>query len=260
MNEYNNQTAAEMEAEARAMRAREVFVYYDTIKISPSAGTMPGWFTSFAALAGARELPLLNIRSRATVESCYCNLDTPGQLDVGFLIKSVGIEFMAPIIGGYEYDVQQAAIYNLPGPYSMWMDCLEHSLCRFYVNQDEKFCENCALLPPGYGASGDINAVQGGQLTPKNAGVAAGALTNGLPDLDNRQPFAKPIEVPRNTTIRAVVELSDFARDNLSRLDGPGYLQTRAGAISQGWVPAVCGIRITVAGIRLTQLRNAQSY
>lgn len=250
----------QIQTAAQDVRAYEAFPYYDTIQIGPGAGDrVEGWFNSFADLARADEIYLFNVRSRANVGIPYCNLDSPSLFDVGYLVKSIGVQLEAPPFNSY-YDNG-----GLPAPsqvyFSLWQELLEEMSLQFFLNQDEKLAGAAPLFPAGYGPFGDGGTpIQNGAVAVSNVSTGSN-FTNGIPDFDNQWKFSKPIEIPRNHNVRVALRFSDLARQKLAILEGPEHIQVSSGGVSgAGWIPAMCQLRVTVNGTRLVQLRNAQSY
>jgi len=240
---------------AQQLRARESFPYYDTIGIGLNKGDTQGWFNSFAELANADEIYLFNQRSRASVGLAYSNLDSPSLFDVGYLCQSIGVQFEVPPTQMYN---EQGAL--LPYSNNLFQELLEDCSLQFFLNQDEKLAANCSHAPAGYGAFGQINSIQNGDEQP-SADITGGQYTNGAPERKNTWDFKPVIEIPRNHTVYAVLKFSDFARDTLSKLGGPGYVLNNSGGLSgPGAWSAQVNLRVTINGTRLVQLRNAQTY
>jgi len=239
---------------AQDSRARETFDYYDSVLIGQNQSEKSdGWYEDWAALSAANEINFFNIRNRATSGVAYCNLDAEGQFPVGYLMDSIGVEFMCPTIQGQW--TPGAGVWNPNAyPWTQWMDMLNQASLRLYIGQDEKFNAPVSTLPCGYGMQGRVAGVN--NVIQFSANQAMGTvLNNGQPDRGNRREFPIPIEIPRTAIVRAVIEFSDIVRDNMSRMQAPGFLY---GAVSGGQVPAILGVKVSIGGTRIVQLRNAQ--
>lgn len=250
-----------LQALARDMRADERYPYLDTVLIGPNAGAMPGWFNTFQELAEVTELNFFNMRNEALVGAMYCNQDNEGDLDVGYKIKSIGIELIMPPIGGRELDTEQPGRSKcLPFPYSVFAEIMNHCSFRFYIGQDEVVNGPVNIFPAGYGSFG--GASTNADVEEYGSNTTNGMFTNGWPDMKNRWTFAKAKEIPRNRNIKGIIELPEIWRKNLKNMVGPDHLLLESGNGSSGnsWVPARCGWRVTLNGTRIVQLRNAATY
>ena len=253
MNESQN-----IQAAAQQLRARETFSYHDVISIGENQGDTTGWFNTFSDLSMADELYLFNQRSRASVGIAYCNLDSPSLFDVGYLMESIGVQFEVPPVQQY-YDDGGAGL-PMPWVNSVFTELLEDCSLQFFLNQDEKVAGNCSHFPAGHGPSGGFNSINNGTLVTMQGGTM-GTFTNGVPDRSNQWVFKAPIEIPRNHTVYAILRFSDFAKDTLSKIGGPGNIILQSGGISgSGSWPVKINLRVTINGTRLVQLRNAQTY
>ncbi len=249
-----------MQAQARDMRAREHYPYIDTYLIGPNASNVRGWDETFQQAGQRSEINFFNIRNEADAGSMYNNQDTEGDLDVGYLIESIGIEVIMPPISGKFTETPPEGTAMLHS-YALWADMINASSFKFYIGQDEVVSAPADTMPAGYGVLGNWRSIHNQEEIDGTLGTS-GILTNGWPEMKNRWTFAKPKEVPRNRNIKGVFVLSDIWRDNLQQMDGPGWIQASIenGVSGRGWVPARCGLRVTLNGTRIVQLRNANSY
>lgn len=242
---------------AQDVRAEERHPYHDCISIGQNQGDTVGWFNTFAQLGQADELYLFNQRSRASVGLAYCNLDSPSLFDVGYKMSSIGVQFEVPPI----QNTQEAANLLEFYPNNVFQELLEDCSLQFFLNQDEKIAGNCSHFPAGFGAFGGGNPIQGGYASLTPLFGTGGQYTNGAPEFGNQWKFESPIEIPRNHTVYAILKFSDFARDTLQKMSGPGWSVIQSGGISgPGAIPVKVQLRVTINGTRLVQLRNAQTY
>lgn len=250
---------------AEKLRAQESWPLYDTILIGSEVPSQPGWYPSFQAAAQETELSFFNMRNRSQVGPQYCNLDTSEQLDFAYEIDSIGVDFLAPP-SSQGRNVTGSFVSDSDTPFGVFMgDLIRHASLSLVLNQDEKLNAPLSALPSGIGPTGGMNRahpqVAAPQAVINQAGIQ-GQITNGQPVMTNRWPFPKPIRVPRNHNLRAVIRLSEWGRYMLNELQGPYniFMGNNAQAPEDGIVPAVCAIRVTLIGNRFVQLRNAQSF
>ena len=253
-----NQSNAIQEA-AQDVRAEEQFPYHDTVSIGINQGDTQGWFNSLLDLGNAEDIHLFNVRSRSTVGLAYCNLDSPSLFDVGYLLKNLSVQFEAPITQQVQDTIDNPPLL-MPYINAVFQDLLEDCSLQFFLNQDEKIAGNCTHFPAGYGTFGQINAINNGAAAATSFGTV-GTYTNGAPEFRNQWVFKQPIEIPRNHNVRVVLKFSEFAKNTLRNLGGPGYVMMGSGGISAGNAyPARLNLKVTANGTRLVQLRNAQTY
>jgi len=246
---------------ARDMRAREHYPYIDTVLIGPNASNVDGWFETFADLGKQAEINFFNMRNEATAGAMYCNQDNEGDLDVGYLIESIGIEVLMPPISGKYFPVPQSVISPLPFAYGRFVEMINMLSFAFHIGQDEVVNGPVSIFPQGYGSFGQMGSLHNSDESDANQETAE-LFSNGWPDFQNRWQFAKPKEIPRNRNIKGIITIPEIVRKTLSDMQGPGHVQvsTGGGISGPGWLPARLGFRVTLNGTRLVQLRNASSY
>ena len=246
------------------LRADESWPLYDTVLIGNQVPSQPGWFPSFEAFAQETEISFFNRRNRSQVGAEYCNLDTSEQLDFAYEIDSIGVDFLAPPTntGTTTDNVFDPA--NSCGAIMWMVDIPKHAELSLVLNQDEKLNIPVTACPSGIGPAGGTGFLAWPTAVPVT-GTGLGSLgqfTNGEPVLTNRWPFPKPIRVPRNHNLRAVIKLSEWARFAVNRFEGPDqiFMGNNQQSPDEGSVPAVAAIRVSLIGRRFVQLRNAQSF
>jgi hypothetical protein len=244
---------------AQDVRAREEFPYHDVVSIGIDQGDTEGWFNSLLDLGNAEDVHLFNVRSRSTVGLAYCNLDSPSLFDVGYLVKNIGVQFEAPI-GQQVQNTGDDPPLLMPYINAVFQDLLEDCGLQFFLNQDEKLAGNVSHFPAGYGTFGHVNAINGGASVDTSFGTV-GTYTNGAPEFQNQWVFKQPIEIPRNHNVRVVLKFSEFAKNTLKNMGGPGFVMLGSGSVSgASGYKARLNLKVTVNGTRLVQLRNAQTY
>ena len=164
-------------------------------------------------------------------------------------------------------------------------DLPRHSSISFKVNQDERFRAPCLIASPGYGPVGG-GAAHGSLSDLKYAGgypapapyepptidwkFPAGypvdcsrmnvITTQGVPLRGVRWPFPVPIEIPKRASISAVVTISDYGRQLLAVMSGPGGVISSAfpDSSTDNTTPrsGYAGIQVTLYGKRLVQQRG----
>lgn len=248
------------------LNVRENAVLYDAILCGANIPTLfptAQWFSTFAAMSLANELPLFNIRNEAMVGPAYCNMDSIDKMTFPFQVASIGVQWFAmPMIGKplsnvYGESDEQAEAHGI----LLWLhEIAKHTSLILKINQDEKIVLNCVMAPSGYGVEGDCD------FANKSSYAAAfSTWGNGDKEITNRWKFPVPLDIPRNQTISCKLEVSNVGKRILSKMLGPwklvtvddeqGYYETPA------WSPAisesVVGVRVSLEGHRFVQQRGA---
>jgi len=255
---------ANVQKQLERLRADESWPLYDTVLIGNQVPDHPGWFPSFEAFAQETEISFFNRRNRSQVGPEYCNLDTSEQLDFAYEIDSIGVDFLGPPCATGTTEEQTWTAANCSGNIMWQADIPRHAELSLVLNQDEKLNIPVSACPSGIGPKGS-SAFNGWPTAVPVTGPDIGAIgqfTNGEPIIDNRWPFPKPIRVPRNHNLRAVIKLSEWARYAVNRFEGPNqmFMGYNEQSPEDASVPAVAAIRVTLIGRRFVQLRNAQSF
>lgn len=273
-----------MNVEARYMNVAETFPLYDTVLISKMFGQtrhpeliQPGWFENYNTLSGVGEIPFFNVRSR-NVGLAYNNQDARDSMPYPFEAYSLGVAWFGNALSlddcAARADTEEVCQHIFQS------DIPRHSSISFKVNQDERFRAPCLIASPGYGPVGG-GAAHGALNDLKYAGAytVSGAApvdfypagypvdpsrmnvvtTQGVPLRGVRWPFPVPIEIPKRASISAVVTISDYGRQLLAAMSGPGGIissafpdTTASGTPRSGYA----GIQVTLYGKRLVQQRG----
>lgn len=237
--------------------------YYDTVLVGAYANNMQfhdGWFSTFAAVGGAVNLPFFNVRNR-NHGLAYNNQDTRDQTAFAYRIFTIGVSFFAPSCPLY-----QTAVGGPVGPEvtqtQLWeLELPKHASLTLQVQQDERLAIASLMTPPGYGAigggvsQGDPEAAWTG--APPNTSLWN--FTQGTPELTNKWGFRNPIEVPRRANISVNIQFSEYGRNLLQDLAGPNsYSFWSGGSLPGNWLykPAFFGIQVSLGGQRLVQQRG----
>jgi hypothetical protein len=139
--------------------------------------------------------------------------------------------------------------------FHLWaFEMLRHAGLQFKTQQDVVLELNGAMAPPGYGTIGaGLSNTTAVSFTIANP-VMNFAGGSGVPTLKNRFPFQNPIALPRNATIEAVLEVSEYGRYLASQLEGPFTIPLGTSPLT-GYA-ARCGVTCSLIGKRLIQQRG----
>lgn len=242
---------------------------YDTVLVSGYVNSMKfndGWYTTFALLGAANEVPFFNVRNR-NHHLAYNNQDTRDQTPYGMKIYSMGVSFFAPQIATQFHDVEGTASYAEEIHSAVWeADLPQHAAAILRVNQDDRLKIQCCMSPPGYGPSGG-GMGHGDPTVPTfyeatNPAIMKGMTGMGVPDIDNQWPFPVPIDVPRRASISVVIKFSEWARRMLQTMVGPlRYVFAPVGQGHQIDETLYCayGIQVSLKVARYVQQRGQYS-
>lgn len=214
----------------------EAQLLYDTVLVCNDVNDWEfhdGWTTTFALLGAQIEIPFFNVRNR-NHGLPYNNQDTRDQTAYGMQIYSMGVSFFAPQIasqlfesGRTQWDVDCVEEIHSP----IWeADLPRHASITLRINQDDRIRHQVAMAPPGYGpfgggmGHGDPNQWGADAASQDIPSIMKGATTQSVPENTNRWKFPVPIDVPRRATISAVLKFSEYARQLLQTMAGPGDL------------------------------------
>jgi hypothetical protein len=237
------------------VNAYETWTLYDTVVIASNADTLfknAAFYTSFAQMSQDSVVPFFNVRNKS-VGIQYCNLDSANKLPFVFHAESIGIDFEPPTAttpGGTT--TERGDFSNL----FFGAELAKHCGFILRISQDEKLVQTCMLMPSGQGVAGfSVGHNQVGADTVSqiaNVGI-------GLPDRKNRWPFAETLAMPREVTFDGQLILSQYARDTLAKMYGPGVWRNDP-AVSTSWYPQAAQIRVSLYGKREVQQRNELHY
>ncbi len=231
----------------------ESWALYDTALISKDPDLEKGYpeiATSYAALGARKQIPFFNVRNKAKAGEAYCNLDSDQHLSFVFHCYSVGIQFMAPVVGT-AFEAAGAIVYDSVTSQLFAAEMIKHASFRLKVSQDEKLLNHVMLTPEGTGVSGF--GLSG--ATPGYAGSQS--YHNGDAEMSNRWKFAEPIVMPRNVILEGNLEFSEYGRKILQAMAGPQKLSTKPSALPADLtIDATSSIRVSLFGKREVQQRG----
>lgn len=237
--------------------AYESWSLYDTVLIGENAPALhqgAGFFADYAALSVPSQIPFFNVRNKS-VGTPYCNFDSANKLPFVFHCYSIGLDIEAPLSLA---SVDQGNPANTPTYSNLFFsgELAKHVGFILKVSQDEKLVQTGTLMPSGQGIAGWQN--QYGNFA-EDGNAALSNLSVGVPEKNNRWKFAEPIAMPREVNIEGNLVFSEYAREALSSMYGPGTVYAQEG-ISGSAYPAYSQIRVTLYGMREVQQRNALHY
>ena len=250
------------------LNVTESQILYDTILVCPDVPNWEfndGWFSSFAGIGAAIELPFLNVRNR-NHGLPYNNQDTRDQMAYGMQVYSLGVRFFAPQIASQFLSAERVPTTQEEIHSGIWeADLPRHASVTLRLNQDERLKLQSCMAPCGYGpfgggmGHGDPNNwsdTTGGQYP---ASIMKGCTTMGMPELTNQWPFPEPLDVPARATVAVVIKLSEYGRQLLQAMAGPLELMFWGSPTSmkyQHLKNSCFGIQVSMKVKRLIQQRG----
>ena len=240
-----------LETEARAMRAEEQWLRYDTICIGEGAKQVDsGWFNDWESFAKSSKL-LWGVDRKDAGDS-FSNLSGP-QEDFAQVIYQSGVDFIAPQgIAGLEsqlLDALMPAIFMKELPNQM----------AFHVQQANT---DDVLVAPGAHLPG-VTGLSGQQLGGAGSLILDGGQT-GTADVRNSWQWPTPLKVPAKSKLQVISRVDGPMRDFLLQLPiTPGiksipYLAAN-NELQQAQLANWYRIRVWHRGPRFVQLRGARS-
>lgn len=210
------------------LNVHEAQTLYDSVLVSPNIDKWDfsdGWFTTFANLGAANDIPFFNVRNR-NHGLPYNNQDTRDQTAYGMKIYSIGISFFAPQIATQVIENQTITFATEEIHSAIWeADLPRHVGAILRINQDERLKIQSCMAPPGYGpfggAMGHGEPAQWSTDIADVPSVMKGATSQSMPELTNRWPFPIPLAVPRRAAISVELKFSEYARQLLQFMTGP---------------------------------------
>lgn len=245
------------------MNVKESWHMYDTILVSPFLDTfshpVPGWYSTFAAMSQTDSLSFFDSRNKS-VGLAYNNQDSRDQIPFAFVIESISVGFFAPTIpqigvaSSGEYVPGRADTFS-----SFWnAELPEHVSAILRVNQDERLKTKASMLPAGYGAYGNMMG-QGATSDVGGNNQSVSCNNMGRAHMKYRWEFPTGIGVPRRATLAVNLQLTEWAKDVLNTLWGPGYHRMYDwddGAITEDLEKPSCYmIQVLLSGKRQVQQR-----
>lgn len=243
----------------------EVYPIYDTIVVSPilygNELTTPGWFTSMTLFGQQREHRFFKSRNRASCGLAYNNMQSQDRADFAFHAISIGLSFFGPCTP-FEYGGGYSIFYN-PALSTFWnFDLPNHVSLSFRLAADTRLEANGYHVPSGYGpvVGGMTQGLDAFPGTVLGQTQAVWTGTQGIAVKENRYVFDTEIEIPRNETFEAKLELSEYAQGILSQIMGPGsYTFLIEGTEAPTSTSFQCryGIQCSLYGMREVQQRGS---
>lgn len=249
------------------LNVAENFTLTDTVMCSAHVNNLatpvPGWFATFAAMGAANKIPFYNVRNRANCDLAWNNQDTRDTAAFGMRITRVGIRWIVPAVADSLEEKTPTPYYfhNFDkGP--SWSAILPHHAGFILrVQQDEKLKCKAAMLSSGiglvlggWGQGGEALHFAPDTWSMTHSAMHAGNM--GFPHIQNQFAFPEVIDIPRRAAISAEIIFSDYARNLLQHMTGPGFMNTWESDIKRGEPSAVFAIQVIISGRRLIQQRG----
>jgi hypothetical protein len=240
----------------------EKYTLYDTIAIVGNLTSLakqpPGWFSTFAAFGAGVNHSFFNVRNRGNCEPAYCNMDARDQLSFAFQLQSIGCAFWGSTWAtpNDQGEITQRA----PIQGALWRcEIPINSSLTLRVQQDEKLKCGALMANAGYGPTG------GGYANYMNDDPSIAlpyapnymAQTQGVPEPKACLPLPNEINMPRRASIEVKLSLTEYARQLLQWLNGPGEALIYNQSLALVGRDIMMGITVTLNGRRLVQQRGA---
>ena len=198
---------------------REDVTMCDTVLIGPGVRDLEyntGWDTSFAATGRHTRLNFFNVRSRVH-GLAYSNSDSIDRSPYKLEITKIRCEFFGP--GGSLQIGADPAFDDAIEPQIFLGDLVYHCGLSFFVQKDERLASPAALCSAGAGIVGS-GAIVG--TAGNTAPLVYSSASSGVQRLKNGFQFAGSIIIPDGSTYSVELEISEYARQLLQKLSGPG--------------------------------------
>lgn len=248
------------------LNVREPWVMYDSLSVRNTlyaSEANAGFFTSFVGFGQQQDHLFFKRRSEGNVHLAYCNQLSEDRTDFVMQAFQVGLLFIAPpttmdLSGNSPAEVQEV----LP---SWWTQELpRHCSASLKIGQDTNLKLQAMMMSPGYGPVCD-----GAALGVDDPGTPdqfypefIWASTQGLPTPGSRYWIAggtmqkpQPIGIPKNELVELKVSISEYARNFLTAIGGPGYYEFGEVADSYPF-PTSYSIQAAIWGYREVQQRG----
>lgn len=253
------------------MNVLEPQTLYDTVLVGNYVSQLTyrdGWYTTFAGLGAANEVPFFNVRNR-NHGLPYNNQDTRDQTAYGMQVYSLGVRFFAPQVAsqGTITTLNGGTLDNIEEIQSaVWeADLPQHAALEFKVNQDIRLKHLCLMAPSGMGpfgggmGHGDPTQYGTNDAPQPVTAFMKGMTSQGMPELTARWPFPVPIDVPMRASLSVVIKFSEWARQLLQTMKGPHYIihavsTTAAAPVKVTY--AMFGIQVSLQVKRYVQQRG----
>lgn len=245
------------------MNVVELFPLHDTVHIGNGAtNSSRGNFEYFSTLAQANKISFFNVRNRSISGEQICNVDNSETMPYPYRATSIGVELQAPSFGASLYDPQNKLRACDLALRALWASLIDHMSVELRVSQDIRLTDVVSQRPSGFGADGEGKIFGYGH----NAIGIMSALTNGDPEITNRNAFKTQIDIPRGCNWEVIVEFSPLGKKILTQMiatldsfvydDKMNEQQQENTAKVLQWY----GIRVTVTGTREVQQRGQLHY
>jgi hypothetical protein len=244
---------------------------YDTIGVTSGLsdlGKQPsGWFSSFAQMGNAGDLHLFDVRNRSDATLPYNNQDARDLMPYGFRLRYLSVSFVAPAVASELLQATAAASQAAWSTYSflsnpIWQaEMPQHCGIELKINTDIHLKTTCAMCGSAAGLTG--GGFGGMMLRP--SAVLPGmryaanltAFSNGTPELENCWAFSSEIMIPTKAAVSVIVKPSEWARQLLRSMQGPGaYPIRKEGSVDYGMHNVVYLLRVGLHGVRQLQQRG----
>jgi hypothetical protein len=244
--------------EQEFLNVKEAWPLYDTILISgwTKGKSVSGWYQNYQQFASKQVHPFFNVRNTGETALAYTNMETKDQMPFAYHIYSLGIDFSAATGNPAPYQEGQVnPVANGNSDAIFIKDIPQHCGLRLKVREDQKLLTTCYMAPSGigpYGLSLGMSDASAASALPTSITNA----TQGVPFIDNRWRFPKPIAVPRGATFHVELELSEYARDMMLSLCGPSQYTFNCNGDEDVSMFAASTIRVSLIGKREVQQRG----
>lgn len=252
----------------KRMNVREAWHIYDTICVdSTLLGNEEkiGFFPSFATFGAQGQHVFFRSRTEGSAGLAYCNQTARSRSDFVFHCFAIGIHFSGPPtylesnVAGPELGLVQDYM-----PIFWMQDLCRNCSVSFQIEQGEKVLAAGVQLSPGYG--GMVNGAACGAIdihVGEDVAIPEFVFlsTNGPPApasrfwvaVDKKTKKPLPVQIPRNSSISMVLELSEIAKTVLQNAGGPGYI---VHSNERDAFPARYEIQASIHGFREVQQRG----
>jgi hypothetical protein len=240
---------------------REQRAVYDTILLTPEKNLdVTGWFSQYSSFAAQPEHAFFNVRNR-NVGIAYNNQDKRDSVPYPIRAESIGVAFFGPSIKTLQNLPPNQELQQFSDQMVWWWehDLPRHCSIEFRVNQDEIIACNSFCCSPGYGPTGGGFGRGGWAKTSgqneRQISMAKGYVTQGIPDISNRWPFPKKLEIPRDASISGVIKVNEYARKAIDKFPNR-YIVTLNYENEYRPIIPYFGIQISIFGQMLLQQRG----
>jgi hypothetical protein len=244
-----------------AKNVLETTVLYDTLGVVNDLATWSirpqGWYPTFLLAGQANKWEFFNQRNVASAGLEFTNLDTRDQIAWPFSLERLNVHFFAPCHVFQRNLFESIDIWDwLHTP--LWeCELPKHCGLTLNINQDCRLRLNSMM--PGAGGGPVAGGMGSLSMAPLNIGGNLGISTSGqgTATVKTSYMFAEPIGIPVKAAISVTIEPTEYVRQMLQSLSGPGDNMFNS-LDGQSFVrhPAFFGIRVSMHGTRQMQQRG----